>query len=270
MKPTISRPPPPLITLSSGSNFEISCTAVGVPIPEIVWRLNWGHIPPKCRTTSVNGVGTLTCPDIQIEDQGAYSCETLNIKGTVFAVPDTILVVTRDSYCPAGYFNEEARSESDCIKCFCFGQSTNCRSADLFVYQFPSPFDSLKLLGVRVDPITGEVEIRDEPIYQNAQPQLTPRGRNGVHAELSSYAELTQNNLVPYFAMPENYHGNQLKSYGGYLKFTVQHHNRGYATRGPTVIITVQDFYSRFYSIIIISVFIFAGQWLYIITSKSA
>lgn len=46
--------------------MTISCTAVGVPTPEVVWRLNWGHLPPKCTTQSVNGVGTLTCPDIQV------------------------------------------------------------------------------------------------------------------------------------------------------------------------------------------------------------
>lgn len=62
----IVRPPPPMIELPIGSVFIISCTAVGVPTPEIVWRLNWGHIPEKCTTTSMNGVGTLTCPDIQV------------------------------------------------------------------------------------------------------------------------------------------------------------------------------------------------------------
>ncbi|RZB41729.1 basement membrane-specific heparan sulfate proteoglycan core protein, partial [Asbolus verrucosus] len=237
--PVVSKPPPPMVTLEVGSVFEITCTAVGVPTPEIVWRLNWGHIPSKCRTSSVDGFGTLTCPDIQIEDQGAYSCEVINIKGTVFAVPDTILVVKRDSVvCREGYFNEEARTEADCIKCFCFGQSTKCRSADLFIYQFQPPFDTLRLLGVRVDPVTGVVEIRDEPIYRNAQPQLTAIGRNGVYSQLPPYAEVASNNLVPYFAMPENYHGNQLKSYGGYLRFSVRHYNRGYALPGPTIILT--------------------------------
>lgn len=236
--PVVSKPPPPMITLDVGSVFEISCTAVGVPTPEVVWRLNWGHTPPKCRTTSVNGVGTLLCPDIQIEDQGAYSCEVINIKGTVFAVPDTILMVKQDTVCPAGYFNEQAHSESECIKCFCFGQSNKCRSADLFIFQFQPPFDTLKLIGVRVDANTGAVEIRDEPIYRNAMPQLSPIGRNGVYSQLPPYAELTARELVPYFAMPENYYGNQLKSYGGYLRFIVRQSNRGYPTPGPTVILT--------------------------------
>lgn len=45
--------------------MTLTCRAVGVPTPVVVWRLNWGHIPPKCTSTSERGVGTLTCPNIQ-------------------------------------------------------------------------------------------------------------------------------------------------------------------------------------------------------------
>lgn len=124
-----------MVTLSIGETFEITCTAVGVPVPEIVWRKNWGHIPSKCRSISENGFGRLICENIQVEDQGAYSCEAINIKGPTFAVPDTILVIKQEKICPAGYFNNEARTQNECIKCFCFGQSVNCRSADLFIFQ---------------------------------------------------------------------------------------------------------------------------------------
>lgn len=134
-KPVISRPPPPMVNQNAGETLEITCTAVGIPTPEIVWRRNWGHIPAKCRTTSENGFGKLICENIQDEDQGAYSCESINNKGATFAVPDTILVIKKDRVCPAGYFNNEARSQSECIKCFCFGQSSDCRSADLFIFQ---------------------------------------------------------------------------------------------------------------------------------------
>jgi len=59
--------PPPLITLEIGEVFITTCKAVGLPIPEISWRLNWGHVPTKCEMTSVNGLGTLTCPNIQVK-----------------------------------------------------------------------------------------------------------------------------------------------------------------------------------------------------------
>ena len=29
--------------------FVINCTAMGIPTPEVIWRLNWGHVPDKCR-----------------------------------------------------------------------------------------------------------------------------------------------------------------------------------------------------------------------------
>lgn len=161
----ILTPPPPMITLDIGDLFEISCKAVGVPTPEVVWRLNWGHIPEKCRTRSEGGVGTLTCQNIQVifqikkirfifyklllflqeHDQGAYSCEAINIRGSQFAVPDTILMVNRPGkICPTGYFNDEARSPTECISCFCFGATTECQSADLFTYQVLRFFNDYK------------------------------------------------------------------------------------------------------------------------------
>lgn len=147
-KPTILRPPPPMLNLQSGDLFVVTCTAVGIPVPEVVWRLNWGHIPDKCSYVSDNGNGTLTCPDIQIEDQGAYSCEAINIRGSVFAVPDTILTVidNKPNVCPRGYFNEEARDPRECISCFCFGHTSDCRSADLFIYQVGT-FEQLRSCG---------------------------------------------------------------------------------------------------------------------------
>ena len=72
--------------------FAINCTAMGIPTPEVIWRLNWGHVPDKCRQTSTptlvgnnRALGVLECPDAQVYDQGAYSCEAINSKGSCFA-----------------------------------------------------------------------------------------------------------------------------------------------------------------------------------------
>lgn len=109
-------------------------------------------------------------------------------------------------------------------------------------FQFEPPFDSLKLLGVRVDPIKGVIDIRDEPIYSGVQPELRQAGPKGVHASIPEYGQLNQPNVIPYFAMPENYHGNQLKSYGGNLRYTIIHSNRGYPVSGPDVVISGNGF----------------------------
>ena len=78
----------------------IDCEAIGKPTPLIVWRLNWGHIgaAPRVTTTSVNGRGVLTIRRATKEDEGAYTCEAINTKGSIFAQPDTILIVSR-KYC---------------------------------------------------------------------------------------------------------------------------------------------------------------------------
>ena len=44
-------------------------------------------------TFSEGGRGTLTIRQAQPEDEGAYTCEAINNKGSIFAQPDTIVTV---------------------------------------------------------------------------------------------------------------------------------------------------------------------------------
>ncbi len=62
----IQEDPPRIMNLFIGSLLNLTCRTVGTPTPEVVWRLNWGHVPAKCTSTSINGVGSLICPDIQV------------------------------------------------------------------------------------------------------------------------------------------------------------------------------------------------------------
>ncbi|XP_034185293.1 terribly reduced optic lobes isoform X7 [Osmia lignaria lignaria] len=235
----IMKPPPPMITLDLGTTLVIVCTAIGVPTPEINWRLNWGHIPPKCTMTSINGTGTLTCPDIQTEDQGAYSCEALNTAGFVFAVPDAIVMVNKpDDVCPKGMFNSEARTVEECISCFCFGVATECHSANLFTYQIPPPFDRHKIVAVKQEP---DLRILNDISYQLA---VKPLGRDGLHLDESTpfLNQLAAEKDVPYFALPENFHGSQLKSYGGYLKYRVRYNGTGVPNSAPAVVLSGNNY----------------------------
>ncbi|RLU19726.1 hypothetical protein DMN91_008283 [Ooceraea biroi] len=233
----IVKPPPPMVVLEPGDMLVLTCTAIGVPIPEINWRLNWGHIPAKCAMTSANGTGTLTCPDIQSEDQGAYSCEALNVGGFVFAVPDAIVVVKEPrNVCPKGKFNSEAKVVEECISCFCFGVATECRSADLFTYQIPPPIDRYKLVSVEILPT---LRIHSDITTQLSQ--VRPLGRDGVQIYESLSNDLNVYN-IPYFALPETYHGSQLKSYGGYLKYTIRHSDNGTPNNAPTVILSGNNY----------------------------
>lgn len=233
----IVKAPPPMVVLEPGDMLILTCTAIGVPIPEINWRLNWGHIPSKCTTTSINGTGTLTCPDIQSENQGAYSCEALNVAGFVFAVPDAIVVVNKpDDICPKGKFNIEAKSSEECISCFCFGVATECRSANLFTYHIPPPFDRHKVVSVETTPT---IKIHGD--ISNQISQIRPLGRDGVQLLESFSNDLNAYN-IPYFALPENYLGSQLKSYGGYLRYSIRHSGNGTPNTAPNVILSGNNY----------------------------
>ncbi|XP_071874846.1 terribly reduced optic lobes isoform X24 [Bombus fervidus] len=237
----IVKPPPPMIIVSQGTTLMITCTAIGVPTPEISWRLNWGHVPPKCYMTSINGTGTLSCPDMQPEDQGAYSCEALNSAGFVIAIPDAIVIVnkTGPEICPKGTFNSEARSADECISCFCFGVATQCHSANLFTYHIPPPFDRHSIVSVKTQP---DLQILND-ITRQVQ-AVRGIGRDGVQLYDSNQLTLDsrEEQEVAYFVMPENYHGNQLKSYGGYLKYRVTYNGTGIPNTAPSVILTGNNY----------------------------
>ena len=95
--PIITLPPVAEIEVELGSTFTIICEAVGVPVPLIVWRLNWGNIPTGDRVTvtSSDGRGILTIADARYEDAGAYTCEAINNRGSIFAIPDALVIVRR-------------------------------------------------------------------------------------------------------------------------------------------------------------------------------
>lgn len=93
--PVINLPPVSKIDVELGGSFTIICEAVGTPTPLIVWRLNWGNIPtgPRVFTSSNAGRGNLTITDARVEDSGAYTCEAINTRGSIFATPDAIIIV---------------------------------------------------------------------------------------------------------------------------------------------------------------------------------
>lgn len=37
--------------------------------------------------------------------------------------------------CPRGYFNNAAQSERDCVRCYCFGMTTDCTSSGMYMAQ---------------------------------------------------------------------------------------------------------------------------------------
>ncbi|KAJ8666823.1 hypothetical protein QAD02_008485, partial [Eretmocerus hayati] len=232
----IVKPPPPMVTLDPGDTLSLTCTAIGVPIPEVNWRLNWGHVPQKCSMSSLNGTGNIDCPDIRFEDQGAYSCEGINVMGFVIATPDTIVVVRGEGQvCPAGKFNSEAKRVEECLSCFCFGVATECSSANLFTYQIPLPAERFRVVPVE---LLGR-EIRIWPDANMTDGQLVVQDGHGLR--LQGFNSEPGKNAVLYFGLPEHFHGNQLKSYGGHLRYNVEYTGNGINNDAPAVIVQGND-----------------------------
>ena len=47
---------------------------------------------------------------------------------------DAVVILQKpDGICPAGTFNANANSRSDCLDCFCFGITDECTSTELFL-----------------------------------------------------------------------------------------------------------------------------------------
>ncbi len=90
-------------------------------------------------------------------DQGAYSCEAINSKGSCFAGSpgcgqpgqDAIVVIKggddlgggsgppdaggSTAVCPRGSFNAAAVHAAECVRCFCFDVTQECSSTELFI-----------------------------------------------------------------------------------------------------------------------------------------
>ncbi|KPU74137.1 uncharacterized protein Dana_GF21948, isoform F [Drosophila ananassae] len=229
--PNPIRPPPPLKSLLEGETLDLTCVATGNPTPTIVWRLNWGHVPEKCESKSVGGTGTLHCPDMRPSESGAYSCEIINTRGTHFVTPDTIVTVNpvRHDVCKNGFFNMLARSADECVKCFCFGVAESCNSANLFTYAIQPPILSHQVVSVELSPYR-------EIVINEATGQDLLTLHHGVQFRASNVQ--FGGRETPYLALPTEYMGNQLKSYGGNLRYEVSYMGHGNPVNGPDVIIT--------------------------------
>uniref|UniRef100_A0AC34Q6P2 Basement membrane-specific heparan sulfate proteoglycan core protein n=1 Tax=Panagrolaimus sp. JU765 TaxID=591449 RepID=A0AC34Q6P2_9BILA len=115
VQPTVVEPPITNKEVPQGDSFQLTCRAVAVPEAYINWRLNWGPVcdPPRCVQESEGGVGTLTVNNAQPLDQGAYTCEAINVKGRVLATPDCIVRIVSIPAPPPPPRQEPARMSCD-------------------------------------------------------------------------------------------------------------------------------------------------------------
>ncbi|KAM7098229.1 basement membrane-specific heparan sulfate proteoglycan core protein isoform 13-T13 [Molossus nigricans] len=217
MPPQVVTPPQELIQVSRGQTVTFTCVAIGVPTPIINWRLNWGHIPshPRVTVTSEGGRGTLTIQDVKEADQGAYTCEAMNARGMVFGIPDGVLeLIPQRGPCEDGHFYLE--HSASCLPCFCFGVTNVCQSSRRFRDQIRLRFD-------RPDDFKGV------NVTMPAQPGMPPLSSTQLQIDSAlqefQLVDLSRRFLVhdSFWALPEQFLGNKVDSYGGSLRYKVRY-----------------------------------------------
>ncbi|XP_040085468.1 basement membrane-specific heparan sulfate proteoglycan core protein isoform X3 [Oryx dammah] len=217
MPPQVVTPPQELIQASRGQTVTFTCVAIGVPTPIINWRLNWGHIPshPRVTVTSEGGRGTLTIHGVKEADQGAYTCEAMNARGMVFGIPDGVLeLIPQRGPCPDGHFYLE--HSASCLPCFCFGVTNVCQSSRRFRDQIRLRFDQPN-------------DFKGVNVTMPAQPGMPPVSSTQLQIDTAlqefQLVDLSRRFLVhdSFWALPEQFLGNKVDSYGGSLRFRVRY-----------------------------------------------
>nr|XP_055043671.1 basement membrane-specific heparan sulfate proteoglycan core protein isoform X19 [Misgurnus anguillicaudatus] len=218
--PTVIAPPQESISAARGDTVTFTCVATGVPTPIITWRLNWGHLPANNRITMTNekGQGTLTIRDVKEGDQGAYTCEAINAKGLVFAIPDGVLSLSQrpnPGNCPDGHFS--VGDQHHCMPCFCFGITKNCQSTGHYRSQITLRF-------------TEEDDFKGVNVSFPSRPGTTPPLSStqmmiNLDTEEFQLVDLSRRFLDQdsYWSLPRQFLGNKVDSYGGYLKYKVNY-----------------------------------------------
>ncbi|XP_043765072.1 basement membrane-specific heparan sulfate proteoglycan core protein isoform X5 [Cervus elaphus] len=217
MPPQVVTPPQELIQASRGQTVTFTCVAIGVPTPIINWRLNWGHIPshPRVTVTSEGGRGTLTIHDVKEADQGAYTCEAMNARGMVFGIPDGVLeLIPQRGPCPDGHFYLE--HSASCLPCFCFGVTNVCQSSRRFRDQIRLRFDQPN-------------DFKGVNVTMPTQPGMPPVSSTQLQIDTAlqefQLVDLSRRFLVhdSFWALPEQFLGNKVDSYGGSLRYRVRY-----------------------------------------------
>uniref|UniRef100_A0A670IF80 Hemicentin 1 n=1 Tax=Podarcis muralis TaxID=64176 RepID=A0A670IF80_PODMU len=76
------------LALNKGERLQLTCKAVGVPVPQISWTFNNNIIPvsTQAQYDGVNGLSQLVIERVSKEDSGTYVCTAENVVGSVKAL----------------------------------------------------------------------------------------------------------------------------------------------------------------------------------------
>ncbi|KAK0176557.1 hypothetical protein PV328_000678 [Microctonus aethiopoides] len=131
--------------------------------------------------------------------------------------------------CKEGTFNLQSTNEQGCSKCFCFGKTTRCDSANLYRTYTHAMID-------------WDIAVFNDKLGLITILSTIPEEYNDTSISVSLTSNETFNNVI-YFAAPGIYLGKKLTSYGGALNYTIHYSTGpfGKAIAGPDVILLGAD-----------------------------
>lgn len=119
----------------------------------------------------------------------------------------------RCDQCRQGSYNLDSTNPLGCTECFCSGVTRSCSASHLYRQQIPAfIFEDKFPLTNRI----GELQTNEDPLTDYATNKISNRIYDG-----NTY----------YWSLPQRFLGNQLKSYGGALSFTIE--NEAYGSYIP-------------------------------------
>ncbi|XP_028393916.1 basement membrane-specific heparan sulfate proteoglycan core protein-like isoform X2 [Dendronephthya gigantea] len=204
VSPKLITAPRSFLIVAAGETAICRCVASGVPHPKISWYHEGAKVSSlqeKVSVTSVSGYGKLTIHNVRPEDSGDYICKISDnrIRKTI-APSCTIKVRALGNVCRPPFFNSMAQQNDQCLRCFCHGHTSNCRSAQLYRSKLTSYWDCYSCT-------------RDD------EPTLVDAYGTSVNVYQTS------NTPLLYWKLPTIYSGNKLTSYGGKFEFTFDSNN---------------------------------------------
>uniref|UniRef100_A0A8C4X261 Heparan sulfate proteoglycan 2 n=1 Tax=Eptatretus burgeri TaxID=7764 RepID=A0A8C4X261_EPTBU len=196
-----------------------SATYSDAPVTQgILSHATHTHVSSVIRMTSEGGRGTLDIHDVKESDQGAYTCEAINSRGMIFAIPDAVLILqTRKGPCVQGQFDSSpAGSPAHCLPCFCFGVVQEClatsRNRAHIRLEFDRP-DDQKGVEVTVHGPPSQNLLAETQVIVNEQTRYLQLVDLSRHFRTAS----------SYWSLPAQFRGNKVGSYRGYLRYRINY-----------------------------------------------
>ncbi|XP_074597949.1 basement membrane-specific heparan sulfate proteoglycan core protein-like isoform X2 [Brevipalpus obovatus] len=218
--PTITQQPDENLIVQEGDNLTMSCYALGKPIPNIMWMFNGQRINPSSRFawTNADGFGILVIRETQLNDSGIWSCYAENVKNITAGRGSVVMIKSKNAICTPPFFNSKANNQSECLRCHCFGVTNRCFSSNSKLVPNIVLEKDISLVVMR--------QLTDDT-FANIGDLYPPDQQAIIYSPSIREFKINQGGIDPntpddaffYWNLPSQFLGNQLNSYGGYLRY---------------------------------------------------